>query len=72
MPMLLLAAASLAASPPPRPAVTVAQASATIRVISAVRLRLDGSPNSDAPPPRPTMLRAADGTTQSIKLIEFQ
>ena len=63
MPMLLLAAAAarrFAAirGRPPR----VAQATATIRVISAVRLKLDGSPNADAPAARPTVLRFADGT----------
>jgi len=72
MPMLLLAAAALAVSPPPRPAAAAAQATATIRVISAVRLKLDGSPNADAPAARPTVLRFADGTHQPAKLIEFQ
>jgi hypothetical protein len=72
MPMLLLVATALAASPPSRPASAVVQATATVRVIAAVRLRLDGSSSSDAPPPRPATLRAADGTTQPAKLIEFQ
>jgi hypothetical protein len=70
--MLLLAAAALVASPPPPRLAAVAQAAATIRVVSAVRLKLDGSPNADAPAPRPTVLRFTDGTNRLVKLIEFQ
>jgi len=70
--MLLLAATVLVVSPPSRPAAAVAQATATIRVISAVRLKLDGSPNADGPAARPTVLRFADGSHQPAKLIEFQ
>ena len=71
-PMLLFAAAILAADPPPRPASAVAQATATIRVIRAVPLKLDGSTNVDAPAPRAAMLISADGSRRSVKLIEFQ
>jgi hypothetical protein len=71
MPMLLLAAA-LMASPPPPPTPAVAQATATDRVISAVRVRFDGSHNADAPGPRPAQVRSPDGTVQAAKLIEFQ
>jgi hypothetical protein len=71
--MLLLAAAALAtaSTPPAAPSVTV-QATATIRVLTAVRLRLDGAVNPGAPPARNTVLRLSDGTAQPAKLIEFQ
>jgi len=72
MPMLLLAAVALVAAPPSRSVSAVAQATASVRVIAAVRLKLDGSPNSDAPPPRKAQLRSADGSRQPVKLIEFQ
>ena len=73
MAMILLAAAALATtSPEYRPAAAVAQATATIRVISAVRLKLDAETNTDAPPARPSVFKAADGSVQPAKLIEFQ
>ena len=71
--MLLFAAAALVADlPPPRPAAAVAQATVTIRVIRAVALKLDGSPNGEAPAPRNALIQSADGSRQSAKLIEFQ
>lgn len=71
--MVLLAAAALAATPPqPHPVSAVAQATATIRVISAVQLKLDGTSNPGAPPPRDSVVKAADGSVQRAKLIEFQ
>ena len=71
-PMVLLAAAALATMPPtPRSSVAV-QATVTIRVISGVRLKLDGTANADAPIPRDTVVKSADGTKQAIKVIEFQ
>jgi len=70
--MLLFAAAILAADPPPRPASAVAQAMATVRIVRAVTLKLDGSTNEDAPAPRTAMLTSADGTHKPVKLIEFQ
>ena len=71
--MFLIAAAVLATAPTPpqAPSVTV-QATATIRIIASVRLKLDGSNNEGAPPPRNAVLRFADGTNQPAKLIEFQ
>jgi hypothetical protein len=72
LPMLLFAAAILAADPPPRPSPAVVQASATVRVIRAVTLKLDGSRNDEAPAPRSATLTSADGTRRPVKLIEFQ
>ena len=36
----------------------VVQARATVRIVSGVRLKLDGSANGDAPPPRETIIVA--------------
>jgi deferrochelatase/peroxidase EfeB len=71
--MFLIAAAVLASAsiPPHAPSLTV-QATATIRIIASVRLKLDGSQSEGAPPPRNAVLRFADGTSQPAKLIEFQ
>jgi hypothetical protein len=70
MSMLLLAAA-IANAVPPRPEQVVVQATATIRVVAAVRLKLDASENPGAPPPRDSLVKDPDGTTQPAKLIEF-
>jgi hypothetical protein len=72
--MFLLAAAALAtAQTPPVPAASAtAQATATIRVIAAVRLKLDAAVNPGAPPAHDAVLRLAGGTIQRAKLIEFQ
>ena len=71
--MVLLAAAVLAASPPPTPRFTAsAQATATIRILSAVSIKFGAAGNLGAPPPRVSLIRLADGTRQTAKLIEFQ
>jgi hypothetical protein len=72
MPMLLLAAALIASPPAPGPTRGTAQATATVRVISAVRVKLDGSHNADSPRPRRAEVRSPDGTVRTVKLIEFQ
>lgn len=71
--MLLFAAAALAASPPLPPPVTPAvQATATIRIISAVKIKLNAPANPGAPPPRASLVRVGDGIMLPAKLIEFQ
>jgi hypothetical protein len=71
--MVLLAAAALVITPPqPRPASAIAQATATIRVVRAVRLTLDAPTNPDAPPARDSVVKTADGSIQPARLIEFQ
>jgi hypothetical protein len=70
--MVILAAAALATLPPTPRASVVAQATATIRVVAAVRIKLDGSTNPGAPPARDSAIRAGDGSTMPAKLIEFQ
>jgi hypothetical protein len=75
--MLLIAAAAIAASSPqtaPAGAATASvQATATIRIVSAVRLSF-GSENSssDIPRPRRTNIVTSDGQEQPASLIEFQ
>ena len=72
--MLWIAAAAVAATVPqiaPHNSGATAQARAMVRIVSAVRLRLDGGPNLEAPAPRSTILRSALGD-QPAKLIEFQ
>jgi len=71
--MFLLAAAALATAqtPPAAPSAT-AQATATIRIVTAVRLKLDAPVNPGAPPAHDAILRLGDGTTRPAKLIEFQ
>jgi len=71
--MFLIAAAALATASTPASATSAtAQATATIRIVAAVRLKLDGSANPDAPLARDSVIRQADGTRQPAKLIEFQ
>jgi hypothetical protein len=70
--MVLIAAATLVAATPQSRPFAVAQATATIRVVSAVRLKLDSPTNADAPRSRDSVVRTTDGSTQPAKLIEFQ
>ena len=72
MPMILFAAALAIAQPQPNAGFAVAQATATIRVLAAVRLKLDAQENPGAPPARNSLIKAADGSSQPAKLIEFQ
>jgi hypothetical protein len=72
--MLLLAAAAAIAPMPAtgHPVSASVQATATIRVVQGVTLKLDGSANADAPTARNAVVRSSDGTTEQMKLIEFQ
>jgi hypothetical protein len=68
-----VAVAAVATPPSPgHPASATVQATATIRIISGVTLKLDASTNPDAPPSRDTVIRSADGSTAPARLIEFQ
>ena len=74
--MLLLAAVAIAASSQPgatsAPANAVVQARATVRIVSAVRLRWgEKQRNSDIPAPRTTVIQTVDGP-EPAKLIEFE
>ena len=72
--MLWIAAAALAAPMPHpvrwAPQATV-QATAMIRILSGVRLTLNGQPNTNAPRARESSIRA-DGAPQRAILIEFE
>jgi len=71
--MFLVAAAALVtASTPSSPTSATVQATATIRILTAVSVKLDASVNPGAPPVRDAVLKLSDGTTQSARLIEFQ
>ena len=72
MPMIILAAAALAMEVPQSRATATVQATATIQVLRAVTLKLDGSPNPGAPAARDAVIAAADGTRQPAKVIDFQ
>lgn len=76
MSMLLFAAAAAAAlATPPQmhsPAAATAQATATIRIIAAVRLKLDARDNPGAPRARDSVVKNRDGTSQPARLIEFE
>jgi len=70
--MILLVAAALATAPTPSTASVTAQATATIRVVQAVRLKFDAAVNPGAPAAHNAVLRLSDGTVQPARLIEFQ
>jgi hypothetical protein len=74
--MILIAAAAIAYSVPQAPSMISAgasvQATATIRVISGVRISFGREQNgADVPQPRQTVVKTGD-TRQPAKLIEFQ
>lgn len=72
--MLLFAAAALVAEAPPNPRaapVVVVGASATVRIVSGVRLKLDSPTNADAPAARDGKV-PVDGKLRPARLIEFE
>ena len=71
--MVPLALLALVATPPEsQPVSATVQATATVRIVTAVRLKLDSPTNEDAPPLRDTRVRLSDGSLEPAKLIEFQ
>jgi len=71
--MLWIAAAAIIASTPQGGATppVVVQATATVRIISGVRIKLDSSTNADAPPAHDSTV-SIEGAQRSARLIEFQ
>jgi hypothetical protein len=72
--MFLIAAAATIVSTPPASNVSprvVAQATATVRIVSGVRLKLDSPRNNGAPPAHDCIV-TADGTPRRARLIEFE
>ena len=72
MTMLMIAAALATSAAPPPTVVARAQATASIRVIQAVRLHLDGRSNPELPAPRLAAVRNSDGYVVTANLIEFE
>jgi len=70
--MMVFALAIMAAAPQSHQASAMAQATVTIRVVSGVRLKLDGSDNPGAPRAHEVQVRSPDGSEQTAKLIEFE
>jgi hypothetical protein len=67
-----LAIASVASQPAPTgPTAAVVQATATLRIISGVRLTLHSATNADAPAAHRTTV-TADGSIRPAQLIEFE
>lgn len=73
--MFLLAAVAVAATPSigsaPAPRAVV-QATATVRIISGVRLRLDSAVNANAPMAHDSVVTTTDGVQHNARLIEFE
>jgi hypothetical protein len=72
--MVWFAAAAIAAStsaPPSGPAPVTVEATATARIISGVRLRLDSPTNANAPPAHDSIV-ITNGAQQPARLIEFE
>jgi hypothetical protein len=67
----IIAATAPAASGMPSPVAAV-QATATVRIISGVRLKLDSATNTDAPRAHDSVVTTSDGTAHPARLIEFQ
>ena len=71
--MLWFVAATISAAAPvaSHPPAVVVQATATVRIISGVRLRLDSAINADAPSAHDATV-TTDGSAHPARLIEFQ
>ena len=72
--MLLLFAVAAVSSAPVNSATTspvVKQATATVRILSGVQLKLDAPTNDGAPPARDSKIMV-DGSQQAARLIEFE
>lgn len=70
--MFLFASAIIVAASPPANVAASVQATATIRVVRAIRVKLDGSYNPGVSAPRVSRIKLADGSSQVVKVIEFQ
>jgi hypothetical protein len=71
--LMFAAAAALAASAPVNSGSTpvAVQATATVRIISGVRLKFDSPTNAGAPPAHDSKI-IAQGKVQRARLIEFE
>ena len=75
VPLAAAAVAAAVAANTPNPAAAaapvVAEATATVRIVSGVRLKLDSEENRDAPRAHDATI-IADGNARSARLIEFE
>lgn len=73
--MLWFAAVAMTAGTPQiarsQPMRAAAEAQASVRIVSGMRIHLDGHSNADAPRPSDGMVHT-EGTVHSARLIEFQ
>ncbi|HEY7006683.1 MAG TPA: hypothetical protein VH392_09395 [Sphingomicrobium sp.] len=71
--MVLLALVAVASATPPdrAPTPAVGHATASVRIVSGVRLKLDSPTNPDAPPAHDSTV-TTDGKEQPARLIEFE
>ena len=71
--MLWLAAVATLASAQnaQQPTRAIVQATATVRIISGTRIRLDGQASADAPAPTDGVVHT-EGSARTARLIEFQ
>ena len=70
VPLIALAVAASAPQNRSAPGISAVQATATVRILSGVRLKFDGTPNGDAPPPTQSVVHN-EGKSQPARLIEF-
>ncbi|HZU51398.1 MAG TPA: hypothetical protein VE968_05930 [Sphingomicrobium sp.] len=70
--MILLLPAAVAIAAPPSKAAATVESTATIRVLRAVTLKLDGSANPELPPPRSTVIKRENGSFDRAKVFDFQ
>lgn len=71
---LIAAAAASTASPtaePDRPVPAIAEARATVRILSGVRIQFGSPANTKTPPPHDSKI-VTDGRVEPARLIEFE
>jgi hypothetical protein len=69
---VVTALAASAASPPAQTGTVTSQARATIRIVSAVRLRVGADSSEDGIPVRSASLRTDDGSAVAARLVELE
>lgn len=70
--LLIFAAAVTAVQVQPGHQGVTANARATIRIVSATRLRMGASSSEEGKPVERSTIQAADGTRQPAMLVQFQ
>lgn len=70
--MLLVALAAAVATPSPAPTSARIEARATVRIVRGTAVRFDSVGTYALPRPTERTVRAADGSSTVIRLVEFQ